>query len=59
MYIFENYKKDLEHLPELTNEEFMAQQIWALQHTFKDELAAIKNNKCEFIAFTESTSQRI
>jgi hypothetical protein len=31
----------------------MAQQIWALQHTFKDELAAIKNNKCEFIAFTE------
>ena len=51
--ISEEFILDLGSIPKMTDEEFMLRQIWQLKHVFHNEIAAIKNIKCEFIAFTK------
>lgn len=53
MFIANNYQTAVNNLPNLTNHEYMALQIWQLKHVFHNQIASIKNTRHEFVAFTE------
>lgn len=56
MKISNDYLNVVKNPPKLTNEEFLGSQILQLKYVFVNELAAIKNNKLEFVAYTEKLS---
>lgn len=53
MFIANNYQKDIDNLPNLTDHEYMTLQIWLLKNVFNNQIASIKNNNHEFVAFTD------
>jgi hypothetical protein len=57
MFIAEKYSTALNSLAVMSNEEFVVHQIWHLQHVFTNDIAAIKNTDCEFIAFTKAFAE--
>lgn len=52
MFILNNYKDEITKLPKLTDSEYMTLQISELTNLFHNQIAAIKNNQHEFVAFT-------
>ena len=58
MFIADMYTNDVNTIPQLTNQQYLAWQIWQLNHVFKKELAAIKDVNCEFIAFTDDFAEK-
>ena len=53
MFIAANYKAEISKVPDLTGQQFMATQIWQLQHVFHNEMASIKNSEHKFVAFSQ------
>lgn len=57
MFIAKNYQNEVNKLPDLTDHEFMARQIWQLRHVYTNELTSIKNTRHEFVAFTQKFAE--
>ena len=57
MFIVVKYLELAKNQQVLSDDEFIGRQIWHLEHVLSNEMAAIKNAQCEFIAFTDKMSQ--
>ncbi len=57
MYIAKNFQNEVNNFADLTDNEFLARQVWQLCHVYAHELAAIKNVEHEFIAFTQQFAE--
>lgn len=57
MFIATEYQNDVNSVPELTDHQFMARQIWQLRHIYTNELTSIKNTRHEFVAFTQKFAE--
>lgn len=57
MFIKEEYAIKLGKTPVLSDEEALCQYIWYLKNICQNEMALIKNVRCEFIAFTDSMAE--
>lgn len=53
MFILKDYLERPEITEALDDEAFFCRYLWLLNHSFLDEMLLLKNNKCEFIAFTK------
>lgn len=57
MFIAKDYQNEVNVLPDLTDHEFMARQIWQLRHVYINEITSIKNTHHEFVAFTQKFAE--
>ncbi|TXI94216.1 MAG: hypothetical protein E6Q33_00080 [Neisseriales bacterium] len=53
MYILKDYLEKADVTEALDDEKFFCRYLWLINHSFADEMLLLKNNKCEFIAFTK------
>ena len=53
MFVIEKYANKLKGTPVLNDEDALCQYIWYLKNVCQNEMALIKNVRCEFIAFTD------
>lgn len=56
MLIASEYLKLYKSHTKLSNDEYLVHHIWYIENLFTNELALLKNHKCEFIAFTKAMS---
>lgn len=57
MYILKDYLEKSEITESLDDEKFLYRYLWLIHHSFIDEMLLLKNNRCEFIAFTEKMAE--
>jgi hypothetical protein len=57
MFIIKEYANKINEMPILSNEEALCQYVGYLNNVCQNEMALIKNVRCEFIAFTDSMAE--
>ena len=57
MHIHKDYRERPEIGEPLNDEDFFCRYLWFIQHAFIDEMVLLKNQRCEFIAFTRCMAE--